>query len=67
MYVVRRRQDVMEVVDPVEDFRKPVLRGFTKILGRYSLIVGDLEQDGGPYEIRVLYQVLPLNLLLHLD
>ena len=67
MRVVRRRQDVVKMIDPAKDLREPTLRVFTKILGRYGLIVRDLEQgEEEPYGGRALYQVSPLNLLLHL-
>ena len=55
MRVVRRRQDVAEAMDLAEDFGKPVLRVFTKIPGRYGLVIGDLEQEEESYGGRVLY------------
>ena len=43
--VARRRQDVVEVIDPAKDLEKPVLQDFTKIPGRYGLVIKDLEQE----------------------
>ena len=34
----------MEVTDPAKDLGKLDLRVFTKIPGRYGLVIGDLEQ-----------------------
>ena len=64
---VASRQDVVEVIDPAKDLGKPVLRDFTKIPGRYGLVIKDLEQGEESYGERVLYQVFPLNPSLHLD
>ena len=49
----------MEVIDPAKDLGKPVLRIFTKIPRRYGLVIGDLEEQEGTYERRILYQLSP--------